>query len=99
MLRQVDFDADDEGDDDDLMPTKALMKKGLDGEGMGKVDGLDGMPEKDKMSAMPLIIDGLEVDRDVSSCLYRILYIAIALIFFRRIVLTDSLPYHSQLFD
>lgn len=52
MLSQVDFDAEDEGDEDDLMPTKGLV-----GEGMGKVEGLDGMQEKDKLSAIPLIID------------------------------------------
>ena len=72
LLPQVDFDADDDGDDDDVMPTKASMKNSSDGEGMGKdgvrsLDGLDGMQEKDKLSALPLIIDGLEIDRDVSS--------------------------------
>jgi hypothetical protein len=48
-----------------------MMKKSLlDGsEGMNKdgiaLEGLDGMLENDKLSVSPLVIDGLEVDREV----------------------------------
>lgn len=76
------------------MPTKALMKKGMDGEGTGKdgIQGLDGMQENDKLSAVPLIIDGLEVDRDVSSRLYRFL-----IDHSHKLFVTESLS--TQLFD
>lgn len=49
-----------------------MMKKSLldgsDGaskDGINALEGLDGMLEKDKLSVSPLVIDGLEVDREV----------------------------------
>lgn len=49
-----------------------MMKKSLldgsDGankDGIDALEGLDGMLEKDKQSVSPLVIDGLEVDREV----------------------------------
>ena len=64
-LPQVDFD----DDDDVVKPIKNL--KGLSDNGMGEEGGnpledLDGLLDKDKQTVLPLIIDGLEVDRDVS---------------------------------
>lgn len=66
---KVDFDAEDDGDDD--VPIKMMKKSLLDGsDGMNKdgitaLEGLDGMLENDKLSVSPLVIDGLEVDREV----------------------------------
>ena len=65
---KVDFDAEDDRDEDDV-PMK--MKKSLldSSDGMSKdilaLEGLDGLLEKDKLSTSPLVIDGLEVDREV----------------------------------
>lgn len=60
---QVDFDGED-----DEEPVKNLKKSLLDG-GAGKdsSDGFDGSLDKDKQSSTPLIIDGMEVDREVKN--------------------------------
>lgn len=54
-----------------MKPIKNL--KGLSDDGMGEEGGnpledIDGLMEKDKQTVLPLIIDGLEVDRDVRIC-------------------------------
>ena len=66
-----------------MKPTKS-SKSDLNGDGMSKdgvntLEGLDGLLEKDKNAVQPLIIDGLEVDREVrftgldeSCCVFRI---------------------------
>ena len=46
--------------------SKGLSDDGIGEEGGNPLEDLDGLLDKDKHTVLPLIIDGLEVDRDVS---------------------------------
>ena len=70
-----------------MKPIKNL--KGLSDDGMGEEGGnpledIDGLMEKDKQTVLPLIIDGLEVDRDVRIC-RRINLQSLSIAFHRRV--------------
>jgi hypothetical protein len=49
------------------MMKKSLLEgsEGMNKDGITALEGLDGMLENDKLSVSPLVIDGLEVDREV----------------------------------